>query len=612
MPTMHHSSASRRDRVDARGATARIVARTGRPQGLTAAPAARTRLGTRGIDGRRSALPTGFAAAAAPVLGAGPRLEARGSGRRRVAPIAAFLAAAAVLVALPASAQPADEALLAAIRDEGLERSQVMEHVVRLSDVYGPRFTGTPAIEEAGAWTMDTLRGWGLSNVHAERFAFGTGWSLERFHAHLVEPQVMPVIGYPKSWSSGTDGTVTAEVVRVDLRSAADLERYRGRLRGKIVLTQPAREVPMLTGDVVLRMDEGLLAEAARPVEPAPARRGLRPPPRRGLGFARLRQFYLDEGVVAEVDRGSDFVHVEGGSGLSHTTQRTDGGTIFVGRGAPWTAEPPGTGVPSLTFAVEHYNRMVRLLDLGLPVRMELRVETRFHPEAEADEGLNAFNILAEIPGTDLADEVVMIGAHFDTTHASTGATDNAVGVAAMMEAMRILRTVGARPRRTIRLALWGAEEQGLLGAREYVRRHYGDARTMALRPDHAKFSAYYNIDNGTGRLRGIWTQGNAAAAAVFEPWAAPLADLGFTTVSPRSVSGTDHVAFELVGLPGFQFIQDRLEYNSRTHHSNMDVVDRVQPDDARQMAVVAAVFAYNTAMLDERLPRKPLPRRRR
>ena len=613
MPSMHHASALRRDRVDARNATARVVARAGRLSCPTAAPVLRGRFGIRGIEDRRAARPAAVPVAAS-VPAAGTRLEARGLGRRRVARIAGVLAtAAAVLaVALPAAAQPADEALLAAIRAEGLERSQVMEHVVWLSDVYGPRFTGTPAIEEAGAWTMDTLRGWGLANVHAERFAFGAGWSLERFHAHLVEPQVMPVIGYPKSWSSGTGGTVTAEVVRVDLRTEADLDRYRGRLRGKIVLTQPARDVPMLTGDVVLRMDDELLAEAARPVEPTPAGRGGRGFGIRGLGFTRLQQFYVDEGVVAEVDRGSDFVHVAGGSGLSHSTQRTDGGTIFVGRGGRWNTEPPGTRVPSLTFAVEHYNRMVRLLDMGLPVRMELHVETRFHPEAEADEGLNAFNILAELPGTDLADEVVMIGAHFDTTHASTGATDNAVGVAAMMEAMRILKTVGARPRRTIRLALWGAEEQGLLGARAYVRRHFGDAATMALEPAHAKLSAYYNIDNGTGRLRGIWTQENAAAAAFFEPWVAPLADLGFTTVSPRAVSGTDHVAFELVGLPGFQFIQDRLEYNSRTHHSNMDVVDRVQPDDARQMAVVAAVFAYNTAMLDERLPRKPLPRPRR
>ncbi len=527
---------------------------------------------------------------------------------RRLACLAAVLSA---LVALPSAAQPADEALLAAIREEGLQRSQVMQHVGWLSDVYGPRLTGTPASEEAGAWTMDTLRGWGLSNVHAERFAFGAGWTLVRFHAHLVEPQVMPIIGYPKSWSSGTGGTVTAEVVRADLQSEADFERYRGQLRDKIVLTQPAREVPMLTGDVVLRMDDEQLAEAARPVEPPPAGAGRRFS-RGGLSFTQLQQFYQDEGVVAAVDRGSDFVHTGGGSGLSHRTQRTDGGTIFVGRGGPWNAEPAGTWVPALTFAVEHYNRMVRLLDMGLPVRMELHVETRFHPEAEADDGLNAFNILAEIPGTDLADEVVILGAHFDTTHASTGATDNAVGVAALMEAMRILKTVGARPRRTIRLALWGAEEQGLLGSREYVRRHFGDAETMALEPDHAKLSAYYNIDNGTGRLRGVWTQENAAAAAVFEPWVAPIADLGFTTLSPRAVGGTDHAAFEMVGLPGFQFIQDRLEYNSRTHHSNMDVVDRVQPDDARQMAVVAAVFAYNTAMLDERLPRKPLPRPRR
>ena len=521
-------------------------------------------------------------------------------------------AALATAVALPAAAQPAGEALLAAIRAEGLERSQVMQHVGWLSDVYGPRLTGTPAIEDAGAWTMDTLRGWGLSNVHAERFAFGAGWTLERFHAHLVEPQVMPIIGFPKSWTSGTDGTVTADVVRVDIGTEADFERYRGQLRGKILLTQPAREVPMLTGNVVLRMEDEQLAEAARPVEPPPARPRPRRPAPGGPPFTLLlRQFYLDEGVVAVVDRGSDAVHVAGGSGLAHRTQRTDGGTIFVGRGGP-RDETAGTWVPSIGLAVEHYNRMVRLLDMGLPVRMELHVETRFHPEAEAEEGLNAFNILAEIPGRDLAGEIVMLGAHFDTTHASTGATDNAVGVAAMMEAMRILQVVGARPRRTIRLALWGGEEQGLLGSRDYVRRHFADAATMALEPGHAALSAYYNIDNGTGRLRGIWLQENAAAGAVFEPWVAPLADLGFTTLAPRSVSGTDHLAFDLVGLPGFQFIQDRLEYNSRTHHSNMDVVDRVQPDDARQMAVVAAVFAYNTAMLDERLPRKPLPEPRR
>ena len=532
--------------------------------------------------------------------------------RRPFLPAVLAAAVPAAAVVLPAAAQPVDEAMLAAIREEGLQRSQVMRHVGWLSDVYGPRVTGTPAIEQAGAWTMDTLRGWGLANVHAERFAFGAGWSLVRFHAHLVEPQVMPLIGYPKSWSAGTGGTVTADVVRVDVETEADFERYRGRLRGRILLTQPARETPMLTGDVVLRMDADLLAEAARPVEPAPAR-PRRPRTRRGgPSFAsRLQRFYREEGVAAVVDRGADAVRVGGGSGLSHRTQRTDGGTVFVGRGGPRDEDTAGTWVPAVTLAVEHYNRMVRLLDLGLPVRMELHVETRFHPEAEAAAGLNAFNILAEIPGGDLADEVVMLGAHFDTTHAGTGATDNAVGVAAMMEAMRILRAVGARPRRTIRLALWGAEEQGLLGSRDYVRRHFGDVATMSPAPGHAALSAYYNLDNGTGRLRGIWLQDNAAAGAVFEPWVAHLADLGFTALAPRAVGGTDHVPFDQVGLPGFQFMQDRLEYNSRTHHSNMDVVDRVQPADVRQMAVVAAVFAWNTAMLDERLPRKPRPRPR-
>ena len=506
-------------------------------------------------------------------------------------------------------AQSLDQATLAAIRDEGLRGSQAMEHISWLSDVYGPRVTGTPAIEHARTWAMDRLREWGLTNVHDERFAFGYGWSLERFHAHMVEPQVMPMIGYPKSWSSGTDGTVTAEVIRVDIETAADFDTYRGALRGKIVLPQPERVVRMLEGDLVLRMTDEQLAEASRTQVPPPARE--RQPGRRSRGgpsFAdRLQQFYVEEGVVAVLDRGSDSFMMGAGSGLPYQTQRTDGGTIFVGRGGP-RDENAGQAVPSVTLAVEHYNRMVRILEKGVPVRVELHVETTFHAETEAPGEMNGFNILAEIPGTDLAAQVVMIGAHFDTTHAGTGATDNAAGVAAMMEVMRILQTVGARPRRTIRLGLWGAEEQGLLGSREYVRSHFADPATMQLRPAHETLSGYFNIDNGSGRLRGIWLQENFAVAPVFEGWIASLQDLGVTTLGARSVSGTDHTSFDAVGLPGFQFIQDRLEYNARTHHSNMDVVDRVQRDDVVQMAVVAAIFAYNTAMRDELLPRKALP----
>ena len=315
--------------------------------------------------------------------------------------------------------------------------------------------------------------------------------------------------------------------------------------------------------------------------------------------------------MAAVLDRGSDAFMVNAapsGSRLAWPAQRTDGGTIFLGRGGPWD-ERAGDVAPSATIAVEHYNRMVRLLERGLPVRAEIDIGTRFHPE----EGqLNGFNILGEIPGSDLRDEVVMLGAHFDSTHAATGATDNAGGVAAMMEALRILLAVGAEPRRTIRIALWGAEEQGLIGSREYVCRHVADRRTLAPGAEYEKLSAYYNLDNGPGRIRGIWLQGNAAAAPIFEPWIEGLADLGVSTIGRRSTRGTDHVSFDEVGLPAFQFMQDRLEYNSRTHHSNMDFVDRLQPEDLTQMAVVAAVFAYNTAMLDERLPRKEPPVRAR
>lgn len=518
-----------------------------------------------------------------------------------------IVAAVAAAIVLPGgvspSAQSPDPETVSAIRAEGFERSQVMDLVGWLSDVYGPRVTGTPAIEEAREWAAERLRAWGVENVREERFAFGRGWSLVRFHAHMVEPQVMPIIGHPRAWSPSTAGTVQAEVVRVDIRRRADFDRYRGTLRGKIVLPQPARAVPLLEGEVVLRMDEELLAAAARPVRSPLAR-----PARRRTGRPSLRErteaFYVDEGVVAVLERGSTAVVVSGapsGSGLDWPTQRTDGGTVFPGLGGSRDPRAPRV-VPSATIAVEHYNRMVRVLERGLPVRVELHIATRFHDE---DGRPNGFNLLGEIPGTDRANEVVLLGAHFDATPGATGATDNAAGVAAMMEALRILRAVGAAPRRTIRIALWGGEEQGLLGSRAYVRAHYGDRAARRRLPAHGRLSAYYNLDNGAGRIRGIWLQGNRRIAPTFEAWLPELADLGVTTIGRRSTRDTDHVPFDELGLPAFQFMQDRLEYRARTHHSNMDFYDRVPAADVMQMAVVAAVFAYNTAMLDERLPRK-------
>jgi hypothetical protein len=421
----------------------------------------------------------------------------------------------------------------------------------------------------------------------------------------MIEPQVSPLIGYPKSWTPGTPGAITAEVVYAPIRSEADFDKYRGKLRGKIVLAQPAREVKMLEGRVVLRMTDEDIKETQ--TTPIPARTGAARGEsefRRGAQLqSKINAFLLAEGVAAVFDRGADNVMSAGGSDLTWLTQRTDGGTILVQSGGP-RDQNAGKVPPQVTLAVEHYNRMVRVLEKNVPVKVELNIQAKFHDEV----GKNGFNLIAEIPGTDLADEVVMIGAHFDSHHSGTGATDNAAGSAAMMEAMRILKAVGVKPRRTIRIGLWGGEEEGLLGSRAYVKEHFADPADMRLKPEHAKLAAYFNIDNGTGRIRGVWMQGNLAAKGIFEQWIEPLKDLGVDMLGPRSVTSTDHLSFDAVGLPGFQFIQERLEYNSRTHHSNMDTVDHVQREDMVQMATVSAVFAYNAATRDEKLPRKALP----
>jgi carboxypeptidase Q len=532
----------------------------------------------------------------------------------------------ALLAAAPRAqnVEKLDYATIAQIRDEGLSRSQVMDHIWWLSEMYGPRLTGSPQILQASDWAIKKFGEWGLVNAHREPFAFGRGWSLVRFSAHMIAPQIQPLIGFPGSWTPGTNGTVTAEAVRVQIASEADFARYKGQLAGKIVMTQLPRDVHMLDGLIVSRMgdreiEEALTtpiprprggsggrgrgaADAAADADDADARGG-------GRGGAaqfraRLVQFLKSEGVVAIFERGSDSDLAAVGSNLTFQQQRPDGGTVFPGGGGSRTGEP---GLPTVTLAVEHYNRMARLLDRRIPVTIELNVDVKFHEETTP----NGFNTIAEIPGTDpsLKDEVVMLGAHFDSHPYAQGATDNATGSAAMMEAMRILKAIGARPRRTIRIGLWGGEEQGLLGSRAYVREHFADPATMQLKPEHAKLAAYFNSDNGTGRTRGIWLQSNLAVRPIFEQWIAPLRDLGVVALAPRSVSSTDHVSFDNVGLPGFQFMVDRLEYNSRTHHSNMDVYDRVQRDDMVQHATVVAVFAYNAAMRDEKLPRKALPK---
>jgi carboxypeptidase Q len=513
--------------------------------------------------------------------------------------LAAFIAFAAVAAQAQA---PVDLGTISRIKQEALTRSQAMELAGWMSDVYGPRITGTPNFQRASDWAMKRLNEWGLANVHQERFAFGQGWRVEFFAAHILSPEPQPIIGFPRTYSPPTKGAVTGDVVRVDIRSDADFAKYKGQLRGKIVLPQPARRVRMLEDPVILRMGEKDIAEAlTTPIPPAAATSG----GGGAQGFNdRLAQFYVAEGVAGLLDRGADSDLSAGGSDLSWQTQRVDGGTIFPGSGGSRDPKVPQQ-VPSATIAVEHYNRMVRNLERGQAVRVELNIQTTFYPEEPGTP--NGINILADIPGTDLADEVVIMGAHFDTTPGATGATDNATGVAAMMEVGRIIKSLGLRPRRTIRIALWGGEEQGLLGSRAYVAEHYGT--DSAPKPAHAKVAAYYNLDNGTGKIRGIWGQGNLGAMALFRQWIDAVRDLGVDLIGPRSVGATDHASFDSAGLPGFQFIQERLEYNSRSHHSNMDFFDRIQRDDLIQQAAVAAVFAWYTANTPEKLPRKVVAR---
>jgi hypothetical protein len=407
------------------------------------------------------------------------------------------------------SPEPVDSATISAIRDEGLRHSQAMDTVSWLADVYGPRLTGSPALKQAADWAQKRMGEWGLVNIHKELWKFGKGWSLVRFRAHMIEPQIAPLIGYPKSWTPGTNGAITEDVIRVEINSDADFEKYRGKLAGKIVLTQPARDVKMLEGIVVQRWTEPLLKEAEMtPLEP-PAPEPVRDPSKPTLA-ERTQQFFATEGVVAALDRGADAYMVAGDNQMSWRTQHVDGGTIFVTTGGPHDNEHAGKDlVPSITLAVKQYNRMIRILDKKIPVRVELNVETRFYDETEA----NGFNVIADLAGGGLANEQVILGAHLDSHQSATGATDNAAGSAVMMEAMRILKALNLKPRRTIRVALWGGEEEGMFGSKAYVREHLFD---NGPKPEYPNVAAYYNMDNGTGGIRGIWLQENLANRADF------------------------------------------------------------------------------------------------
>jgi hypothetical protein len=575
-----------------------------------------------------------------------------------------------------ASTDPIDR-----IKEEGLKHSQVMATLSYLTDVIGPRLTGSPNMKRANEWTRDKLAAWGAANAHLEAWGpFGRGWTLKRFSAQVVEPQCIPLIGFPKAWSPGTDGTLTARVVYLDVKTEADLAGYKGKLKGAIVLTSPVREVAARWEPLANRKTDSELLELADASEPAARGMGRRggqaqaqgQPAAGGRGGPGAAAAGGPSGPAAERARRGGrynspefraqqefqrkkmmFLAEEGVAMLVDPSTQGDGGTFFVQSASVPGAPLPGPGqtggrrvapydkdapkIPlQLVLSKEHYNRLVRMCEQGEKVKMAVDLAVQFH-----DEDLMSYNTVAEIPGSDLKDEVVMLGGHMDSWHSGTGATDNGAGVSVAMEAIRILQALNLKPRRTIRIALWSGEEEGLLGSRAFVKDHFGKSPSNAMfgpppeaanppaagarngngngdgaspkdssesvaKPEFDKFSAYFNLDNGTGKIRGVYMQGNESVRPIFRKWLEPFREMGAATLTISNTGGTDHQSFDGIGLPGFQFIQDEIEYDTRTHHSNQDVFDRIQADDMKQASVIMAAFVYNAAMMDQKLPRKP------
>jgi Zn-dependent M28 family amino/carboxypeptidase len=619
------------------------------------------------------------------------------------------LAASALLLAWPGLSaettsvqQNVDQAdAIDRIREEGLEHSQVMETLSGLCDVIGPRLTGSPNLKRANHWTRDRLAGWGLTNAHLEAWGpFGRGWTLKRFSAQVIEPQTIPLLGCPAAWSPGFDKPLVADVVYLDPGTNTDFKMYEGKLKGAIVLAGQLRELAPGFEPLAVRLTETNLLQLANAGpgktvsysvamgnRPAPRR----PAPARPQNQSRALSFLAKEDVALVV---KPSMMGEGGTFVveSASVPAGDGPRTNRPAGSPraWSTNAPAIP-PQVTLAVEDYNRLVRMIQKGEKLKMAVDLRVQFN-----DDDLMAYNTIAEIPGTDLKEQIVMLGGHLDSWHAGTGATDNGAGAVAAMEAVRIIAALKLQPRRTIRVALWSGEEQGLLGSKAYVARHFGyytnititnlvsaspastnlaaagaagasattnlaparalrspkdggrphpismgeyprpswlsssnrnsaDARPapkpasanssttrkLVRLEEYEKLSAYFNLDNGAGKIRGIYMQNNEAVRPLFRAWLEPFRDLGAETLTPSNTGGTDHLSFDELGLPAFEFIQDPLDYGTRTHHTNQDLVDRVQPEDLKQAAVILAAFVYDAAMADEKLPRKASPQQR-
>jgi hypothetical protein len=501
----------------------------------------------------------------------------------------AFLLSAVLVIA----EEKADLGAVNRIKAEALSNSKVMDTMFFLTDVYGPRLTNSPNYQAAGDWAVKRLREYGLANVREEKWGpFGRAWSNRYYEGHMVEPRYASLVGVPLAWTTGTGGSITGEPVMAVIRTDADMEKFKGKLKGKIVMSSALRDLPFPTSAEARRYTESELTSEEAAPEPgqAPGRQAFTPQAReeRLRMQEKIRQFLKDEGALLV---------------LSESTNG-DGGAIFAASGGAYDPKK-AVGLPAVGLMPEQYNRIARLLDHQIPVRLEFNIENDLD-ESRPD----CFNIIGDIPGSGKhKDEIVMLGAHFDSWHGGTGATDNGAGSAVMIEAVRVLKAANLPLDRTVRIALWGGEEEGLLGSRAYVKEHFGDRETMKLTSEHAKLSGYFNYDNGTGKIRGVYLQGNDMMRPIFEAWLEPFKDMGATAVSIRNTGGTDHLSYDAVGLPGFQFIQDPMDYETRTHHSNMDVYDRIQAGDLMQAATIIASFVYNTANRPEMLPRKPLPK---
>ena len=488
-----------------------------------------------------------------------------------------------------------DRDMINKIRKEGLENSRVMEIAMYLTDVSGPRLTASPGYMRAATWAKNKLNEWGLSNANLEPWGeFGKGWEQTKCYVAMTAPYYVPLIAMPRAWTGSTPGksSLTGEVVLIKAKDSVELLKYAGKLKDKIVMTwSEAKLSPSFEADGNRFADSSL--EKMAKAEPRPSQQG-----------GQRNQQGNNPSPFMTQRRMNEMINKEKPALILTMTARGTDGTIFVSSGGQYSKDAESAPA-SVVLSSDDYLRIQRLIESGVPVTLEAEVKTKFY-----NDDLKGYNVIAEIPGSDpvLKEEVVMLGGHLDSWHAATGATDNAAGCAVMMEAVRILKVSGFKPRRTIRIALWSGEEQGLHGSRNYVKNHFADPAKMIPTAEHGKVSAYYNLDNGTGKIRGIYLQGNKEAGPIFSTWLEPFKDLGAGTVTINNTGGTDHLAFDGVGIPGFQFIQDQIEYNTRTHHTNMDTYDHLVADDLKQAATIVASFVYHTAQRDQKIPRKAMP----